>query len=54
MVVRDECRDRVGPWGRWLQAGLPAVLGLAHPAGWRLRHAVTVGSVYWAALSLDA
>jgi SAM-dependent methyltransferase len=51
---RDEYRDRVGPWGRWLQAGLPTVLDLAHPAGWRLRYAATVGSDYWAALSLDA
>jgi SAM-dependent methyltransferase len=54
MVVRDEYRDRVGPWGRWLQASLPAVLHLAHPAGWRLRYAATAGADYWAALSLDA
>jgi SAM-dependent methyltransferase len=54
MVVRYEYRDRVGPWGRWLQAGLPTVLDLAHPAGWRLRYAATVGADYWAALSLDA
>ena len=54
LVVRDEYRDLVGPWGRWLQAGLPAVLDLARPAGWRLQHAVTVGARYWAALSLDA
>jgi hypothetical protein len=54
MIVRDEYRDRVGPWGRWLQAGLPAVLGLAHRAGWRLRYAATVGSEYGTALSLDA
>jgi SAM-dependent methyltransferase len=54
LVVRDEYRDLVGPWGRWLQAGLPAVLDLAQPAGWRLQHAVTAGTRYWAALSLDA
>jgi SAM-dependent methyltransferase len=54
MVVRDEYRDRVGPWGRWLQASLPAVLHLAYPAGWRLQHAATAGADYWAALSLDA
>jgi SAM-dependent methyltransferase len=54
LVVRDEYRDLVGPWGRWLQAGLPAVLDLARPAGWRLQHAVTAGTRYWAALSLDA
>jgi SAM-dependent methyltransferase len=53
LVVRDEYRDRVGPWGRWLQASLPAVLGLAHPAGWRLLDAATAGADYWAALSLD-
>ena len=53
MVVRDEYRGQVGPWGRWLQAGLPAVLDLAHPAGWRLRYAATAGTDYWAALSLD-
>jgi SAM-dependent methyltransferase len=53
LVVRDEYRDLVGPWGRWLQVGLPAVLELAHPAGWRLQHAVTAGAHYWAALSLD-
>jgi hypothetical protein len=29
MVVRDEYRGQVGPWRRWLQAGLPAVLDLA-------------------------
>jgi SAM-dependent methyltransferase len=54
LVVRDEYRDLVGPWGRWLQGGLPAVLDLARPAGWRLRHAVTAGARYWAAFSLDA
>jgi hypothetical protein len=54
MVVRDEYRDRVGPWGRWLRASLPAVLDLAHPAGWHLRHAATAGADYWACLSLDA
>jgi hypothetical protein len=54
LVVRDEYRDLVGPWGRWLQAGLPAVLDLAQPAGWHLQHAVTAGTRYWAALSLDA
>jgi SAM-dependent methyltransferase len=54
MVVRDEYRDRVGPWGRWLQASLPAILDLAHPAGWRLRYAATAGADYWACLSLDA
>jgi SAM-dependent methyltransferase len=54
LVVRDEYRDLVGPWGRWLQAGLPAVLDLAYPAGWRLQHAVTAGTRFWAALSLDA
>jgi SAM-dependent methyltransferase len=54
MVIRDEYRDRVGPWERWLQAGLPAVLDLAAPAGWRLQYAVTAGADYWAALSLDA
>jgi SAM-dependent methyltransferase len=54
MVVRYDYRDRVGPLGRWLQAGLPTVLDLAHPAGWRLRYAATVGVDYWAALSLDA
>jgi SAM-dependent methyltransferase len=54
MVVRDEYRDRVGPWGRWLQASLPAVLHLAYPAGWRLQYAATAGADYWAALSLDA
>jgi hypothetical protein len=54
MVLRDEYRDRVGPWGRWLQAGLPAVLDLAHPAGWRLQYAATAGADYWAALSLEA
>jgi SAM-dependent methyltransferase len=53
LVVRDEYRDLVGPWGQWLQASLPAVIDLAHPAGWRLRHAVTAGAHYWAALSLD-
>jgi SAM-dependent methyltransferase len=53
LVVRDEYRNLVGPWGRWLQAGLPAVLDLAAPAGWRLQHAVTVGARYWAALCLD-
>jgi SAM-dependent methyltransferase len=53
MVLRDEYRDRIGPWGRWLQAGLPAVLDLAHPAGWRLQYAATTGADYWAALSLD-
>ena len=54
LVLRDEYRDLVGPWARWLQASLPAVLDLAHPAGWRLRHAVTAGARYWAVLSLDA
>jgi SAM-dependent methyltransferase len=54
MVVRDEYRGLVGPWGGWLQAGLPAVLALAHPAGWRLRHAATAGARYWAALTLEA
>jgi SAM-dependent methyltransferase len=54
LVVRNEYRDLVGPWGRWLQAGLPAVLDLAHPAGWRPLHAVTAGAHYWAALVLDA
>jgi SAM-dependent methyltransferase len=54
LVVRDEYRDLVGPWGPWLQASLPAVLDLAEPAGWRLQHAVTAGTRYWAALSLDA
>jgi SAM-dependent methyltransferase len=54
MVVRDEYLGRAGPWGRWLQAGLPAVLDLAAPAGWRLRYAATAGADYWAALSLDA
>ena len=53
LVVRDEYRDLVGPWGRWLQAGLPAVLDLAQPAGWHLQHAVTAGTRYWAVLSLD-
>lgn len=53
LVVRDEYRNLVGPWGRWLQASLPAVLDLAAPAGWRLRHAVTAGGRYWAAFSLD-
>ena len=53
LVVRDEYLGQVGPWGRWLQAGLPAVLDLAHPAGWRLQHAATAGSRYWAALTLD-
>jgi SAM-dependent methyltransferase len=53
MVVRDEYRDQVGPWGRWLQAGLPAVLDLVHPAGWRIQYAATTGADYWAALSLD-
>jgi SAM-dependent methyltransferase len=53
MVLRDEYRDRIGPWGRWLQAGLPAVLDLAHLAGWRLQYAATMGADYWAALSLD-
>ena len=50
----DAVRGLVGPWGRWLQAGLPAVLDLAHPAGWRLRHAATTGTQYWAALTLEA
>jgi SAM-dependent methyltransferase len=54
MVVRDEYRDRVGRWERWLQAGLPAVLDLAALAGWRVRYAETAGADYWAALSLDA
>jgi SAM-dependent methyltransferase len=54
MIIRDEYRDRVGPWERWLQAGLPAVLDLAAPAGWHLRYAATAGGDYWAALSLDA
>jgi SAM-dependent methyltransferase len=54
VVVRDEYRDRVGPWGQWLQASLAAVLDLAHPAGWRLHYAATAGADYWAALSLDA
>jgi hypothetical protein len=53
LVVRDEYGNRVGPWGRWLQASLPAVLDLAHPAGWRLQHAITEGARYWAALCLD-
>ena len=53
LVVRDEYQDRAGPWGRWLQAGLAAVLDLAHPAGWRLHYAATAGTDYWAALSLD-
>jgi hypothetical protein len=52
-VVRDEYRNLVGPWGRWLQASLPVVLDLAAPAGWRLRHAITDGGRYWAVLSLD-
>jgi SAM-dependent methyltransferase len=54
LVVRDEYRDLIGPWGRWLQAGLPAILDLARPAGWHLQHAVTAGTRYWAALSLNA
>jgi SAM-dependent methyltransferase len=54
LVVRDEYRDLVGPWRRWLQAGLPAVLDLAHPAGWRLRQVATAGAHYWAALALEA
>jgi SAM-dependent methyltransferase len=54
MVVRDAYRDRAGRWERWLQAGLPAVLDLAAPAGWRLRYAAAAGGDYWAALSLDA
>jgi SAM-dependent methyltransferase len=53
LVVRDEYRNLVGPWGRWLQAGLPAVLDLAAPAGWHLQHAVIVGARYWAALCRD-
>jgi len=53
MIVRDEYRGQVGPWGQWLQAGLPAVLDLAHPAGWRLQQAITEGARYWAALCLD-
>jgi SAM-dependent methyltransferase len=52
LVVRDEYLNLVGPWGRWLQASLPAVLDLAAPAGWRLQHAITDGARYWAALSL--
>ena len=52
LVVRDEYRNLVGPWGRWLQASLPAVVDLAAPAGWRLQHAITDGGRYWAALSL--
>jgi hypothetical protein len=54
LVVRDEYLGAVGPWGRWLQAGLPAVLDLAHPAGWRLQHAATARARYWVALTLDA
>jgi SAM-dependent methyltransferase len=54
LVVRDEYRGLVGPWGGWLQAGLPTVLDLAHPAGWRLRQAATAGARYWAALTLEA
>lgn len=53
MVVRDEYLGRAGPWGRWLQAGLPAVVDLAAPAGWRLRYVATAGADYWAALYLD-
>lgn len=55
MVVRDEYLGRAGPWERWLQAGLPAVVDLAAPAGWRLRYVyvATAGADYWAALSLD-
>jgi SAM-dependent methyltransferase len=54
LVVRDEYQNLIGPWGRWLQASLPAALDLAHSAGWRLQYAVTAGARYWAALSLDA
>jgi SAM-dependent methyltransferase len=53
-VLRDEYRGLAGPWGGWLQAGLPAVLDLAHPAGWRLQHVATAGAQYWAALTLEA
>jgi SAM-dependent methyltransferase len=53
LVVRDEYRDQVGPWRRWLQAGLPALLDLAAPAGWRLEHSVRASSRYWAAFILD-
>jgi SAM-dependent methyltransferase len=53
LVVRDEYQDLVGPWVRWLQAGLAAVNAMADPAGWSLQHAVTEGARYWAAFSLD-
>ena len=54
LVVRDEYQNLIGPWGRWLQASLPATLDLAHSAGWRLQYAVTAGARYWAALSVEA
>jgi SAM-dependent methyltransferase len=53
LVVRDEYRDRIGPWGHWLHVRLPAVIDLAALAGWRLHHALTAGARYWAAFSLD-
>ena len=53
VVIRDEYRNLIGPWGRWLQASLPAVLDLAAPAGWRLQHAVTDGARYWGPPSLS-
>ena len=49
---RDPGEDPARDVG-WWQAGLPAVLDLAYPAGWRLRYAATAGADYRAALSLD-
>jgi SAM-dependent methyltransferase len=48
LIVRDEYRGQAGPWGRWLQASLPAVVDLAAAAGWRLDQAQVAGGRYWA------
>jgi SAM-dependent methyltransferase len=50
--VRVEYCGSAGPWFSWLLLGLPAVVSLAAPAGWRLVAAAVAGHDYWACLEL--
>jgi SAM-dependent methyltransferase len=50
--LRVEYRGTAGPWFSWLLLGLPAVVSLAAPAGWRLVAAAVAGHDYWACLEL--
>lgn len=52
LELRIEYRGSAGPWFSWLLLGLPAVVALAGPAGWRLEAAATAGRHYWASFEL--